>query len=321
MWAWLLLCSCLPHCWSYYYNNDASYILDRILTRDYNDRYPDVDYAEYEDVRPRAESLPSNIGNPGIHGNGGQPGNHVIADKINLDPAPKFPALTPKQKQFAVNPESQLFGDQNPDFLQYRLEELDEAPQEANKDLSASNDVAGLEEQLQSILGSYSDQEEAAADKRAMMGAIRAAPLVAEEYQEERSDDFFFTSIVAGATAASVFIIIGAGYCYHKSAMRAKAGEDVEYPAYGVTGPAKDCSPAGDRKLAQSAQMYHYQHQKNQMISRSNGGPGHNDEESEGECEGEEGDYTVYECPGLASTDEMEVKNPLFHDDPTPKNP
>ena len=34
-----------------------------------------------------------------------------------------------------------------------------------------------------------------------------------------------------------------------------------------------------------------------------------------------EGDYTVYECPGLASTDEMEVKNPLFNDDPTPKNP
>ena len=57
------------------------------------------------------------------------------------------------------------------------------------------------------------------------------------------------------------------------------------------------------RKLAQSAQMYHYQHQKNQMISinRTNGAPGHNDEESEGEADGEEGDYTVYECPGLAS--------------------
>ena len=36
--------------------------------------------------------------------------------------------------------------------------------------------------------------------------------------------------------------------------------EEVEYPSYGVTGPAKDASPAaGDRKLAQSAQMYHYQ--------------------------------------------------------------
>ena len=40
---------------------------------------------------------------------------------------------------------------------------------------------------------------------------------------------------------------------------RGKDGEEVEYPSYGVTGPAKAPSPAGDRKLAQSAQMYHYQ--------------------------------------------------------------
>ena len=50
-----------------------------------------------------------------------------------------------------------------------------------------------------------------------------------------------------------------------------KATSEVSYPAYGVTGPAgsptgKDDSP-GDRKLAQSAQMYHYQHQKQQMIA------------------------------------------------------
>ena len=49
---------------------------------------------------------------------------------------------------------------------------------------------------------------------------------------------------------------------------RAKAASDVEYPAYGVTGPTKDRLPSpGDRKLAQSAQMYHYQHQKQQMIA------------------------------------------------------
>ena len=49
----------------------------------------------------------------------------------------------------------------------------------------------------------------------------------------------------------------------------AKATEDVEYPAYGVTGPGKEISPTsgGDRKLAQNAQMYHYQHQKQQMIA------------------------------------------------------
>ncbi|XP_016377422.1 neural proliferation differentiation and control protein 1-like [Sinocyclocheilus rhinocerous] len=30
--------------------------------------------------------------------------------------------------------------------------------------------------------------------------------------------------------------------------------------------------------------------------------------------ENEDGDFTVYECPGLAPTGEMEVKNPLFDD-------
>ena len=47
------------------------------------------------------------------------------------------------------------------------------------------------------------------------------------------------------------------------------------------------------------------QHQKNQMIAISSRGVagGGREEESEGEAEAEaeEGDYTVYECPGLAS--------------------
>jgi hypothetical protein len=51
--------------------------------------------------------------------------------------------------------------------------------------------------------------------------------------------------------------------------------------------------------------MYHYQHQKNQMIALGRGpaGPGAASAGEESEPEGEEGegDYTVYECPGLAS--------------------
>ncbi|KAJ1523671.1 hypothetical protein ONE63_001511 [Megalurothrips usitatus] len=104
----------------------------------------------------------------------------------------------------------------------------------------------------------------------------------------------------------------------------AKAAADVEYPAYGVTGPNKDISPTGDRRLAQSAQMYHYQHQKQQILAMENraaGGRRGSMSEAESEDENEEGDYTVYECPGLAPTQEMEVKNPLFQDDPTPATP
>lgn len=78
----------------------------------------------------------------------------------------------------------------------------------------------------------------------------------------------------------------------------------------------------GDRKLAQSAQMYHYQHQKQQMIAmeKANGEMKHDASEEDSEEENEEGDYTVYECPGLAPTGEMEVKNPLFSED-TPVTP
>lgn len=47
----------------------------------------------------------------------------------------------------------------------------------------------------------------------------------------------------------------------------AKAAADIEYPAYGVTGPNKEVSPSGDQRLAQSAQMYHFQHQKQQIIA------------------------------------------------------
>lgn len=71
-------------------------------------------------------------------------------------------------------------------------------------------------------------------------------------------------------------------------------------------GPSKDITPSGgDRKLAQSAQMYHYQHQKQQMAALQKGaiqgdrqGSGGSDVESEDD--NEDGDYTVYECPGLA---------------------
>ncbi|KAJ8922419.1 hypothetical protein NQ315_004365 [Exocentrus adspersus] len=100
-----------------------------------------------------------------------------------------------------------------------------------------------------------------------------------------------------------------------------KNASDVEYPAYGVTGPNKDLSPSGDRRLAQSAQMYHYQHQKQQIIAMERAPPGDRHgsvSEADSDEENEEGDYTVYECPGLAPTGEMEVKNPLFQDDPTP---
>ncbi|XP_060791543.1 neural proliferation differentiation and control protein 1a [Neoarius graeffei] len=93
--------------------------------------------------------------------------------------------------------------------------------------------------------------------------------------------------------------------------------QKVDYPAFPAVGSSVTSGTAsGDKKLAHSAQMYHYQHQKQQMLSMEKhkfepkiSEPGvASDEETE------EGDFTVYECPGLAPTGEMEVKNPLFDD-------
>lgn len=49
----------------------------------------------------------------------------------------------------------------------------------------------------------------------------------------------------------------------------AKASSDFEYPGYGsmdYKGAATENKSTADRRLAQSAQMYHYQHQKQQML-------------------------------------------------------
>lgn len=49
--------------------------------------------------------------------------------------------------------------------------------------------------------------------------------------------------------------------------------------------------------------MYHYQHQKQQIIAmenQNNGDPNGSLSDIETDEENEEGDYTVYECPGLA---------------------
>ncbi|XP_058820542.1 uncharacterized protein LOC131682803 [Topomyia yanbarensis] len=130
----------------------------------------------------------------------------------------------------------------------------------------------------------------------------------------------YIVALIGGISAAVTVGLISVGIGWYTLHKKAKAAADVDYPAYGVTGPNKDASPTGDRKLAQSAQMYHYQHQKQQIIAMENHNNldkngSHSDPESEDD--NEEGDYTVYECPGLAPTGEMEVKNPMFLDDTT----
>lgn len=85
--------------------------------------------------------------------------------------------------------------------------------------------------------------------------------------------------------------------------MQRPSQSEPQISCISLLGPNRDVSPSGDRRLAHSAQMYHYQHQKQQIIAMENQTNGERNgslSDVETDEENEEGDYTVYECPGLA---------------------
>merc|ERR1711935_157531 len=215
-----------------------------------------------------------------------------------------FPSLTEEQRKFAVNPSypeftAPIFGD-----LTATQDDEEDVSDEIVEDPFVSNEafVPPKKASLKALLNEDPN-------------------IVANMIEDERIYDIYFTTIVGVTSGLMVFVIVGIGFLFHRARKNAKAAEDVEYPAYGVTGPGKDISPtSGDRKLAQNAQLYHYQHQKNQMIAFDGQADSQRRSMSDNESEdGEEGHYSVYECPGLAPTGEMEVRNPMFEDDVTPK--
>lgn len=117
---------------------------------------------------------------------------------------------------------------------------------------------------------------------------------------------------------SSVFIVTGsvalmiAGACW----VRLQRGaQKLDYAPSGLRRPQNFDLVSGDRKLVQSAQMYHYQHQRALLLSldRQRESPKVPDSGASTDDDNDD-DFTVYECPGLAPTGEMEVKNPLFDD-------
>lgn len=50
----------------------------------------------------------------------------------------------------------------------------------------------------------------------------------------------------------------------------------------------------GDKKLAHSAQMFHYQHQKQQIIAMENRNAEHCNNDEENDSDDNENDFTVY---------------------------
>ena len=205
-----------------------------------------------------------------------------------------FPSLTDQQLKFAVNPSypgftAPVFGDPS-------------AQGEVESDGSENADF---------VEDPFIDAQAYVPPKKASLKALLSEDprVLATAIEDERINDIYFTTIVGVTSGLTVFVIVGVGFLFHRARKHAKAAEDVEYPAYGVTGPGKEVSPTlhSDRKLAQNAQLYHYQHQKQQMMAFDNqatSGDGGNRQQalqSDNESDdGEEGDYTVYECPGLA---------------------
>ncbi|VDL63881.1 unnamed protein product [Hymenolepis diminuta] len=80
-------------------------------------------------------------------------------------------------------------------------------------------------------------------------------------------------------------------------------------PLVGKKGSAIES--AEERSLAHSAQMYHYQQQKQQMLAMEQAAGRvrslSSNSDSEGECE--EPDVSVYECPGLAAVGQFIFQN------------
>ncbi|XP_053852714.1 neural proliferation differentiation and control protein 1 isoform X3 [Vidua macroura] len=148
-------------------------------------------------------------------------------------------------------------------------------------------------------------------------------------------NDNMVLGLIVVCTVAGISALIVAAICWCSDTLipmplpgrlqkEVRLAQKADYSAQRVASPLPyDKISPGDKTLAQSAQMYHYQHQKQQMLclEKHKEEPKLPDSASSDE-ENEDGDFTVYECPGLAPTGEMEVRNPLFDDSSLhPSNP
>ncbi|KAK2845456.1 hypothetical protein Q7C36_010310 [Tachysurus vachellii] len=145
-----------------------------------------------------------------------------------------------------------------------------------------------------------------------LISAMQSAPIIEPFPSEDHS--YIVTAGVCLMVASVALVLVGV--CWVRMQRGTRLAQKVDYPAFGVMNPhSYDSAASGDKNLAQSAQMYHYQHQKQQMLSlKQRDEPKIPESAATSDEENEDGDFTVYECPGLAPTGEMEVKNPLFDD-------
>ncbi|XP_027412726.1 neural proliferation differentiation and control protein 1 isoform X3 [Bos indicus x Bos taurus] len=141
-------------------------------------------------------------------------------------------------------------------------------------------------------------------------GPVHMSPL---EPRGGHGDGLTLALILACSVAGAAALAVAALFWWRlQQDIRLTQKADYAVPQ-GPSSPAPPGISPGDQRLAHSAEMYHFQHQRQQMrcLERHKEPPKELDSASSDE-ENEDGDFTVYECPGLAPTGEMEVRNPLF---------
>jgi hypothetical protein len=207
----------------------------------------------------------------------------------------------------------------NEEKANYMISSNDERRLSSKTD-SKNDDLDAAIDSLSQNNGDNSNDEPWQGDTATARVARLQSNEVSEDVdRQKRRNDALFLVIVGTCSLVGVVGLVAAAIFWYKIQKRAEAALDAEYPSYGVTGPnsgskISPSSTVSDRKLAQSAQMFHYQQQRQQMMAQEkaqlDAKPVHSDDSDDEAPNG--GDYTVYECPGLAPTGEMEVRNPLF---------
>lgn len=136
------------------------------------------------------------------------------------------------------------------------------------------------------------------------------------EHPGQRGDALALV-LVVGFCVAGVAALAMAALCWCRLQRDMRLAQKVDYAATKAPGsPATPRISPGDQRLAHCAELFHFQRQRQQMLSlERHKEPATELDSASSDEENEDCDFTVYECPGLAPTGEMEVRNPLF--DPT----
>ncbi|KAH0615618.1 hypothetical protein JD844_005076 [Phrynosoma platyrhinos] len=103
------------------------------------------------------------------------------------------------------------------------------------------------------------------ATPRSPAGEVESSPM---ESPRMSSNDALILGMIVVCTAAGIAALVVAAVCWCRLQKEIQLAQKADYPAHKLPGPPSyDKISPGDKKLAQSAQMYHYQHQKQQMLS------------------------------------------------------